>query len=148
MERTNILPSRLTIRNRWLLPKTKHIRYPDEKKIADDERLDRYYLIETNVVGTSEDEKPWNGTARFRNYDCLFELNRVVTDHDIVEMYRGLWKIEESFKLTKTHLQARPVFVKKLSKHPSPLSHLLRYAAHHSNSGTKEAEQRDALFRS
>lgn len=96
-----------------LLPKTKHIRYLDEKKIADDERLDGYYLIETNVVGTSEDEKPWNGTARFRNYDCLFELNRVVTDHDIVEMYRGLWKIEESFKLTKTHLQARPVFVRK-----------------------------------
>ena len=36
-----------------------------------------------------------------------------MTDQDIVEMYRGLWKIEESFKITKSHLQARPVFVRK-----------------------------------
>ena len=84
----------------------------DEEKIAQDERFDGYYLIETNVVGTNEHEKPWKGTARFRNYDCLFELNRIVTDQDIVEMYRGLWKIEESFKITKSHLQARPVFVR------------------------------------
>jgi transposase len=89
------------------------VRYLDEEKIAQDERFDGYYLIETNVVGTDEQEKPWKGSARFRNYDCLFELNRVVTDQDIVEMYRGLWKIEESFKITKSHLQARPVFVRK-----------------------------------
>ena len=96
-----------------LFEKAKHVRYLDEGKIAQDERFDGYYLIETNVVGTDENEKPWRGTARFRNYDCLFELNRVVTDQDIVEMYRGLWKIEESFKITKSHLQARPVFVRK-----------------------------------
>ena len=96
-----------------LLEKAKHVRYLDEGKIAHDARFDGYYLIETNVVGTDENEKPWKGTARFRNHDCLFELNRVVTDQDIVEMYRGLWKIEESFKITKSHLQARPVFVRK-----------------------------------
>jgi transposase len=96
-----------------LFEKAKHVRYLDEQKIAQDERFDGYYLIETNVVGTHEQEKPWKGTARFRNYDGLFELNRVVTDQDIVEMYRGLWKIEESFKITKSHLQARPVFVRK-----------------------------------
>jgi hypothetical protein len=96
-----------------LFENAKHVRYLDEEKIAQDERFDGYYLIETNVVGTDEQEKPWKGSARFRNYDCLFELNRVVTDQDIVEMYRGLWKIEESFKITKSHLQARPVFVRK-----------------------------------
>ena len=26
-------------------------------------------------------------------------------------MYRGLWKIEDSFKLTKSELEARPVYV-------------------------------------
>lgn len=26
-------------------------------------------------------------------------------------MYRGLWKIEESFRITKSELEARPVFV-------------------------------------
>ena len=39
------------------------------------------------------------------------QLNREVTDQDIIEMYRGLWKIEESFRITKSWLKARPAFV-------------------------------------
>jgi transposase len=96
-----------------LVDKAGHLRYLDTGLIANDERLDGYYIIETNVVGTCGDEKPWQGKARFRNYDCLFELNRSVSDQDIIDMYRGLWKIEESFKVTKSYLEARPVFVRK-----------------------------------
>jgi len=96
-----------------LLDKARYLRYLDTDLIAKDEMLDGYYLIETNVVGTCNDEKPWEGRARFRNYDCLFELNRPVSDQDIIDMYRGLWKIEESFKVTKSYLKARPVFVRK-----------------------------------
>ncbi|MBS4192801.1 transposase [Bacillus sp. FJAT-49705] len=29
----------------------------------------------------------------------------------IIDMYRGLWRIEESFRVTKSDLEARPVFV-------------------------------------
>ena len=96
-----------------LLDKARHLRYLDTDLIAQDEQLDGYYVIETNVVGTCKDEKPWEGKARFRTYDCLFELNRRVSDQDIIDMYRGLWKIEESFKVTKSYLAARPVFVRK-----------------------------------
>lgn len=96
-----------------LLDKARHLRYLEPDLIAKDEKLDGYYIIETNVVGTCKDEKPWEGTARFRTYDCLFELNRRVSDQDIIDMYRGLWKIEESFKITKSYFEARPVFVRK-----------------------------------
>lgn len=96
-----------------LLEQARHLRHLDAELIAEDEKFDGYYIIETNVVGTCEDERPWTGTARFRNYDCLFELNRSVSDQDIIDMYRGLWKIEESFKITKSSLEARPVFVRK-----------------------------------
>lgn len=96
-----------------LLDKARYLRYLDTDLIAKDEELDGYYIIETNVVGTCKDEKPWEGKARFRNYDCLFELNRNVSDQDIIDMYHGLWKIEESFKVTKSYLEARPVFVRK-----------------------------------
>jgi transposase len=95
-----------------LFERSQHTRFLDKELIANDERFDGYYIIETNVVGTSDHEKPWDGRARFRSYDCLFELNREVSDQDIIEMYRGLWKIEESFKLTKSYLAARPVFVR------------------------------------
>ena len=43
--------------------------------------------------------------------DGYFQLNRVVTDQDILDMYKGLWRIEETFKVTKSELKARPVFL-------------------------------------
>ena len=57
----------------------------NEQKIKDQEALDGYY-----VLVTSEYEK---------------------TASEIIEIYRGLWKIEESFKVTKSDLESRPVFV-------------------------------------
>jgi transposase len=57
----------------------------DAEMIAQEERLDGYYVITTSETGLSDDR--------------------------IIEIYRGLWKIEESFKVTKSYLRARPVFV-------------------------------------
>ena len=57
----------------------------DEDKIAEEEKLDGYYAIVT-----SEIEK---------------------TDSEIIEIYRGLWRIEETFKVTKSELDDRPVYV-------------------------------------
>ncbi len=34
-------------------------------------------------------------------------------DREIIERYKGLWKIEESFKITKSQLKSRPVYVRK-----------------------------------
>lgn len=57
----------------------------DEDKIAEEEKLDGYYMIVS-----SEFEK---------------------TPDEIIDIYRGLWRIEETFKVTKSELNARPVFV-------------------------------------
>ena len=35
------------------------------------------------------------------------------SDCEIIDMYRGLWKIEESFRITKSELESRPVFVSR-----------------------------------
>jgi transposase len=59
----------------------------DIKKLKEEEALDGYYAIVT-----SEMEE---------------------TDDRIIEIYRGLWRIEESFRVTKSDLEARPVFVSK-----------------------------------
>ena len=34
-----------------------------------------------------------------------------MSDIEIRNAYKGLWKIEESFKITKSNLEARPVYV-------------------------------------
>ena len=36
-----------------------------------------------------------------------------MSDEKIVEIYRGLWKIEDSFRVTKSELETRPVYVSR-----------------------------------
>lgn len=57
----------------------------DEKKIAEEEKYDGYYSIVTSELKMS--------------------------DHEIRNTYRGLARIEETFKISKTEFESRPVFV-------------------------------------
>lgn len=57
----------------------------DTEKLKEEEALDGYYVIVTSEYKESDDK--------------------------IIDIYRGLWKIEESFRVTKSDLEARPVFV-------------------------------------
>lgn len=59
----------------------------DEDKIAEEEALDGYYAIVTSEIDK--------------------------TDDAIIDIYRGLWRIEETFKVTKSELDSRPVFVSR-----------------------------------
>ena len=55
-------------------------------KIREEEKYDGYYSIVTSEL----------------------EMN----DLDIIDTYRGLWEIEETFKVTKSDLETRPVYVR------------------------------------
>lgn len=57
----------------------------NEELIKEEESLDGYYMLLTSEMDTPDDK--------------------------IIDMYRGLWRIEESFKITKSELEARPVYV-------------------------------------
>jgi transposase len=59
----------------------------DEKKLREEELFDGYYAIVT-----SEWQK---------------------TDQEIIEIYRGLWRIEEAFKVMKSDLETRPVYLSR-----------------------------------
>lgn len=56
-----------------------------DRLIEEDKKYDGYYAIVTSEVEMS--------------------------DSEIIETYRGLWKIEESFKVMKTEFAARPVYL-------------------------------------
>jgi transposase len=64
-----------------------HILSLDFETITEEEKYDGYYAIVT-----SEHEMP---------------------NEKIIENYRGLWEIEETFKVTKSELEARPVYVSR-----------------------------------
>ncbi len=68
----------------------------DEKKLLEDERFDGYY-----VIVTSEYKK---------------------SDEEILNIYKGLWQIEEAFRVSKSDLETRPVY---LSRHDRIESHFL-----------------------
>lgn len=57
----------------------------NEDLIREEELLDGYYVLLTSEMNESDDR--------------------------IIEIYRGLWRIEETFKITKSELEARPVYV-------------------------------------
>lgn len=59
----------------------------DEAKLRKEERFDGYYAIVTSEWRKSDEE--------------------------IIEIYRGLWRIEEAFKVTKSDLEARPVYLSR-----------------------------------
>ena len=46
-------------------------------------------------------------------YNLIVSSETNMSPEEIYEAYHGLWKIEESFRLTKSYLDARPVFVQK-----------------------------------
>ena len=68
-----------------ILQDAKHILFFDDDTLAKEEKYDGYYAIVTSELDT-DDEK-------------------------IIEMYRGLWRIEESFRITKSDLETRPVYL-------------------------------------
>ena len=59
----------------------------NEDALAEDEKYDGYYVIVSSRHFESDD---W-----------------------IIDTYRGLWRIEETFKVTKSDLEARPVYVSR-----------------------------------
>lgn len=96
----------------------------DFEKLEEDESLDGYYVIETNVTGlrpyidargkeTGEVESMGTKKSRWLKKEGMLQLNRIITPLDIVDMYHGLWKIEQTFRVTKNELDARPVYVSR-----------------------------------
>jgi transposase len=70
-----------------MIPDTEHLLVFDADTLSEEEKYDGYYAIVTSELDTA--------------------------DEKIIEIYRGLWKIEESFKITKSDLETRPVYLSR-----------------------------------
>lgn len=60
-------------------------------------------VLNTELI---EEEEKYDG------YYSIVTSELDMPDEEVIEKYRGLWKIEESFKITKTQLKSRPVYLK------------------------------------
>jgi transposase len=59
------------------------------------------------------DEVKIEQEAKFDGYYAIVTSEHAMPDAEIVEHYRGLWEIEETFRITKSLLEARPVYVSR-----------------------------------
>ena len=66
----------------------------DFETIAEEEKYDGYYCIVTNLFDEGKDKG---------KYD----------DGKIIDIYRELWRVEDSFRVTKSELEARPVYLSR-----------------------------------
>ena len=90
----------------------------DYDKLAEERLYDGYYIISTNVIGLRDskenqkkEKRPFNRCRTMYTKDGFLKLNRIVSAKDIVDIYASLWRIEETFRITKTGmLDLRPVF--------------------------------------
>ena len=48
---------------------------------------------------------------KYDGYYSIVTSEKNLTDKEIRDIYKGLWKIEETFKITKSELETRPVYV-------------------------------------
>jgi len=73
---------------------TKSVPRLDLDKVKEDEKFDGYYAIVTNVFDEGENKGKYG-------------------DDKIIGIYRGLWQIEDTFKISKSGLRARPVYLSR-----------------------------------
>jgi len=66
----------------------------DYDAIREEERYDGYYAIVTNLF------------AEGKNKDKF-------ADEKIIDIYRGLWRIEDSFRVTKSDMKTRPIYLSR-----------------------------------
>lgn len=66
-------------------------------------------------ASVSMNEEAIERDLKFAGYNLLVTSEISMDDRDIYDVYHNLWRIEESFKIMKSDLDARPVFLQKES---------------------------------
>ncbi len=61
----------------------------------------------------SFDQERYDRDVTLDGYYALVTSELEMPDEKVIEKYRGLWKIEDSFRVVKSDLEGRPVFVRR-----------------------------------
>ena len=85
-------------------------------KHAYDEYIKNQYTTENGEIADevyrSVDYEKAKEDAKFDGFFCIITSELEYDYSKILETYSGLWRIEESFRITKSQLEARPIFVR------------------------------------
>ena len=85
------------------------------------------FCIESRNALMTMNEELIKKSLELAGYNMLVTSELSMSDKDIYEAYHNLWRIEESFRIMKSQLDARPVYLQKENTLISPeVRHLLK----------------------
>lgn len=71
----------------------------------------KYIKQETSNINYFLDTEAIDSDSRFDGYCAIATNQDVVRAEDVISAYHNLWRIEQSFRIMKTSLEVKPVFV-------------------------------------
>lgn len=98
-------------RERILERLKKRLDKPYQLKAAVKRGCNQFLQMELDTDNWKLDEVKIEEAARYDGYYAVITNNLTLSTDQVSKIYGGLWKIEESFRILKTDLRARPVFV-------------------------------------
>ena len=98
-------------RERMLERLKKRLDKPYQLKAAVKRGCNQFLQMEIDTENWKLDEAKIVEAARYDGYYAVITNNLDLSTEQVARIYSGLWKIEESFRILKTDLRARPVFV-------------------------------------
>ena len=98
-----------------------YLDHPSKYKASNRYGLKKYLKLHTVVKETGEiqdtepvlqfEKEKYERDVALDGYYVIVSSELEMSNEEIIEKYRGLWKIEESFRVIKSDLQGRPVYV-------------------------------------
>lgn len=95
--------------------KAKRSEYGDSSKYVTFTAVDKDGCASDDKVAVILNRKAINKAKRLAGYNMLVTSEKHMSSGEIYTTYHNLWRIEESFKVMKSQLDARPVYLQKTS---------------------------------
>lgn len=89
--------------------------YGDSAKYVNFESTDKQGNLTDGKIKVSLNEKSINESLSLVGYNLIVTSETAFSADYIYSTYRNLWRIEESFRIMKSYLDARPVYLQKES---------------------------------
>lgn len=98
-------------RERMLERLRKKLDKPYQLKASVKRGINQFLEMELDTENWTLSEEKIRQAERYDGYYAVITNNLTLSTKEVSKIYQGLWKIEESFRVLKTDLKARPVYV-------------------------------------
>lgn len=98
-------------RERMLERLNKKLEHPYQLKASVKRGINQFLEMELETENWTLSEEKIREAERYDGYYAVITNNLELSTKEVTEIYRGLWKIEESFRVLKSDIKARPVHV-------------------------------------